>query len=195
MASLSIASILAESAIRHADRTAVILGEQRITYADLWLAARGAAGALRERGIGPGDRVAILVPNVPDFPVTYYGALALGAVVVPVHALLKAEEIAYVLGDSGARLLICHEALAGEGTKGAELANVPVVAPSELSGEPVGTYVARAPADDAVVLYTSGTTGKPKGAVLSHFNVVMNVAVTVNDVIGLSHDDVILGCL
>ena len=196
MATLSIASILAESATRHASRTAVVMGPQSVTYADLWLGARRCAAALRERGVGPGDRVAVLIPNVPDFPVTYYGVLALGAVVVPVHALLKAEEIEYVLRDSGATLLVCHDALQGEGAKGAELAEVPLVSPAALAGEAaVETYVQREPGDAAVILYTSGTTGKPKGAVLSHLNVVMNVTVSAFDVIGLRADDVILGCL
>jgi long-chain acyl-CoA synthetase len=209
MATLSIASILAESAVRHAERTAVVMGPQRTTYAGLWADARRYAAALREHaGIGPGDRVAVLVPNVPDFPKTYYGVLALGGVVVPVHALLKAEEIAYVLRDSGAKALVCAGPLLGEGAKGAELADVPVFtvlgggdsglpALDLLAKEatPVETYVQVAPSDDAVILYTSGTTGKPKGAVLSHFNVVMNVTISAFDVIGLTSDDVILGCL
>jgi long-chain acyl-CoA synthetase len=198
MATLSIASILAESAERHADRTAVVMGESRTTYADLWRDARRYAATLRDaHGIHAGDKVAVLIPNVPDFPKTYYGALALGAVVVPVHALLKAEEIAYVLRDSGATLLVCHDALAGEGAKGAELADVACVSPTALAEatEPFGTYVPRQPGDDAVILYTSGTTGKPKGAVLSQLNVVMNVTITASDVIGLTSDDVILGCL
>ncbi|HWL37391.1 MAG TPA: long-chain fatty acid--CoA ligase [Frankiaceae bacterium] len=209
MATLSIASILAESAVRHSDRTAVVMGESRTTYADLWLDARRYAAALRDTaGIGPGDKVAVLIPNVPDFPTTYYGVLALGAVVVPVHALLKAEEIAYVLQDSGAKALVCAGPLLGEGAKGAELANVPVLTvlgggdsgltaldAAAREAEPLETYVQREPADDAVILYTSGTTGKPKGAVLSHLNVVMNVTISAFDVIGLRPDDVILGCL
>ena len=197
MATLSIASILAESAARHADRTAVVMGPQRTTYAELWADARRYAAALRERGVGRGDKVAVLIPNVPDFPKTYYGVLALGGVVVPVHALLRAEEIEYVLRDSGATLLVCHDALQGEGAKGAELANVPLVSPGALaeSATPVETYVQVDAADNAVILYTSGTTGKPKGAVLSHFNVVMNVTISAFDVIGLRPDDVILGCL
>jgi long-chain acyl-CoA synthetase len=211
MATLSIATILAESAVRHADRTALVLGESRTTYADLWLDARRYAAALRDRGVGPGDKVAVLIPNVPDFPKTYYGVLALGAVVVPVHALLKGEEIAYVLKDSGAKLLVCAGPLLGEGAKGAELADVPVLTVLTALGgadaglpaldalardaTPIETYVQRDAADDAVILYTSGTTGKPKGAVLSHFNVVMNVTISAYDVIGLTADDVILGCL
>ncbi|HEX8003806.1 MAG TPA: long-chain fatty acid--CoA ligase [Mycobacteriales bacterium] len=196
MATLSIASILAESAVRHADRTALVMGPQTTTYADLWLDARRYAAALREQGIGPGDKVGVLIPNVPDFPKTYYAVLALGGVVVPVHALLRAEEIEYVLRDSGAKALICHDALAGEGAKAAELAEVPLVSPAALAGDAaIDTYVQRDAADDAVILYTSGTTGKPKGAVLSHLNVVLNVTVSAFDVIGLRQDDVILGCL
>ena len=196
MATLSIASILAESATRHAERVAVVMGPEKTTYADLWRDARRYAAALRDRGIGPGDKVAVLIPNVPDFPKTYFGILALGAVVVPVHALLKAEEIEYVLRDSGAGLIVCHDALQGEGAKGAELAEVPLVSPAALAGEAtIDTYVQRDAADDAVILYTSGTTGKPKGAVLSHLNVVTNVTISAFDVIGLRADDVILGCL
>jgi long-chain acyl-CoA synthetase len=197
MATLSIASILAESAARHASRAALLMGDQRITYASLWEDTRRYAASLRDvHGIGPGDKVAVLVPNVPEFPKTYYAILALGGVVVPVHALLRAEEIEYVLRDSGAKALVCHDALQGEGAKGAELANVPVISPSALLGDDaIDTYVQRDADDDAVILYTSGTTGKPKGAVLSHFNVVMNVAVNAFDVIGLRSDDVILGCL
>jgi long-chain acyl-CoA synthetase len=198
MGTLSIATILAESAVRHAGATAVVMGDERTTYADLWAGALRYAAALRDlAGIAEGDRVAVLVPNVPDFPKAYYGVLALGAVVVPVHALLRAEEIEYVLRDSGAKALVCHDALAGEGAKGAELADVRFVPTGELAAgtATMDTYVQRDPSDDAVVLYTSGTTGKPKGAVLSHLNVVMNVTISAYDVIGLRADDVILGCL
>ncbi len=113
MATLSIASILAESAARHPGRTAVLLGEGRTTYAELWEQTRRYATTLRDRGIGPGDPVAVLIPNVTDFPRVYYAVLALGGVVVPVHALLRAEEIAYVIDDSGAKLLVCAGPLLG----------------------------------------------------------------------------------
>ncbi|MDX6373410.1 MAG: long-chain acyl-CoA synthetase, partial [Nocardioidaceae bacterium] len=179
--SLTIASILAESSVRHGDRTAVVLGPDHTTYRELWHGARQYAAVLRERGIEPGDRVALLLPNTTHFPLAYYGVLALGAVAVPVHALLKAEEIQYVLEDSGAKTLICAAPLLGEGAKGAELAGVPVLSVMDSPGgvtadmtveridelaaasEPVGGFVQREPGDTAVVLYTSGTTGKPKG--------------------------------
>jgi len=211
--SLSIASILAESAVRHADRTAVKLGDEQLTYAELWTQAKQYAAVLRERGIGPGDTVALLLPNTPHFPLAYYGVLALGAVAVPVHALLKAEEIEYVLQDSAARALICAAPLLGEGAKGAELAGVPVLAvmdsPGGATGDagvdridvlarsatPIEAVVEREAHDTAVVLYTSGTTGKPKGAEITHLNVTMNVVASATYSFDIGPDDVVLGCL
>ena len=205
---LSLASILAESATRHADRTAVVLGDLRIPYRDLWASARATAAVLRDRGVAPGDRVAILLPNTPHFPVTYYAALALGAVVVPIHALLRAEEIAYVLTDSGAKTLVCAAPLLGEGAKGAEIAGVELLAVMDGGDEgiprldllareatPIERHVLSEPDDVALVLYTSGTTGKPKGAMLTHFNVLMNVDVSVLNTFSIGADDVVLGCL
>ena len=98
---LSLACLLAESALRRPTKTAVIHDATSLSYAELWEQARRYAAVLRERGVGPGDRVGLLMPNLPQFPMTYYGALALGAVVVPIHSLLKAEEIAYVLSRRG----------------------------------------------------------------------------------------------
>ena len=133
-----------------------------------------------------------MLPNVPDFPRSYYAVLALGAVVVPVHALLKAEEIAYVLGDFGATVLICAAPLLAEGARGAGLAGIPtlsVLVPDEMldqapfprledlaaAAEPIDTYVPCEPLDTATILYTSGTTGKPKGAEGCHFALVEQV--------------------
>ena len=104
---LSVAAILKESADRTPDAIAIVVGDEQISYADLWRQTREYAGALRSRGVKPGDAVAMLVPNVADFPRLYYAILSLGAVVVPVHALLKADEIEYVLRDSGATILVC----------------------------------------------------------------------------------------
>ena len=109
------------------DNVAVVVGDQQTTYAELWDQARGYAGALRARGVGEGTPVAMLIPNVVDFPRVYFAVLALGGIVVPIHSLLKAEEIDYVLRDSGSRLLVCAAPLLGEGAKGAALAGVDVV--------------------------------------------------------------------
>jgi long-chain acyl-CoA synthetase len=192
---LSLASNLAEAALRYPGRTAILLEPDRISYADLWdQACRYAAFFLRE-GIAPGDRVAILIPNTPDFPRAYYGVLAAGAVVVPVHALLTAGEIAYVLRDSGAKLLVCAPQLASAGKAGADEAGVPLVETRTPENAPLPQLVQRQPEDDAVILYTSGTTGKPKGAVLTHNNLVLNCTVAAHDLFQLTHEDVLLGAL
>jgi long-chain acyl-CoA synthetase len=204
----SVASIVAESARRYPDRTALVLGPTRLSYAQVWAQARAYAAVLRDHGIGPGDRVALLLPNVPHFAFAYYGAIALGAAVVPVHALLRAEEIAFTLQDSESRLLITAAPLLGEAAEGARLAGVPVMSTLDggdesvpridvlaASAEPVATYVPRRPEDEAVILYTSGTTGRPKGAVLSHDNILWNVQTVAFDTVGISHDDVALGVL
>jgi len=206
--SLSIATILAESAVRHADRTAVVLGELKLTYAQLWAHSLQYAAVLREKGVGPGDKVALLLPNTPHFPLSYFGTLALGAVAVPVHALLKSEEIEYVLRDSGAKALVCAAPLLGEGAKGAELAGVPVLAVMDggdasleridtmaLSATPIEAIVQTEPEDTAVILYTSGTTGTPKGAEITHLNVIMNVVASAVHSFDITEDDVVLGCL
>jgi long-chain acyl-CoA synthetase len=211
MATLSLASVLAEAARRYPDRTAVVDGDLRISYARLWHETRAYAAGLREAGIGPGGTVALQVPNVADFPRAYYGALAAGAVVVPVHLLLTASEAAYVLRDSRADLLVCHGSLLETGARAAAEAGVPVMTvgpcPDGASGtprrleeasgriDPLPTYATRAPDDTAVVFYTSGTTGEPKGALLTHLNLVMNATVNVFDANKARPDDVVMGCL
>ncbi|WP_022882434.1 long-chain-fatty-acid--CoA ligase [Gryllotalpicola ginsengisoli] len=211
-ATVNLAAMLADTAKRTPERTAVIFGGDHITYGRLWQETKAYAGALRARGIGVGDRVAVLLPNVPDFPRAYFAILSLGAIVVPVHALLKAEEIAYVLRDSGASQFICAAPLLGEGAKAAQLAGVPllsVMVPDEKTGElpfprledeasvaePIDGYRFMDPGATATILYTSGTTGKPKGAMGSHFSLVEHVNTLLNGAIDVTPDDVILGAL
>jgi long-chain acyl-CoA synthetase len=209
MTTLSLAMVLAEAARRHPDTVAVVDGDVRVTYAQLWLQARSYAAALRELGVQPGGTVAVLAPNVVDFPRAYFGALAAGAVVVPVHLLLTADEAAYVLRDSRTDLLVCHSSQLAMGAQAAEVAGVPLVAVGpmpagapdgmrrleEVAAEPLPTYVTRQAEDTAVVFYTSGTTGASKGALLTHLNLVMNTTVNVYDTHDASSGDVVLGCL
>ncbi len=148
-----------------------------LSYADLDRAVGHAAGLLRSKGVEVGDRVGMQLPNVPYFPVVYFGALRLGAVVVPMNPLLKDREVAYHLSDSGARVMIgWHEfeqpARAGSEEAGADCI---VVTPREfeqlLEGADFLAEVADREGDDpAVIIYTSGTTGTPKGAALTHSN-------------------------
>ncbi|WP_395245601.1 AMP-binding protein [Agromyces sp. MMS24-K17] len=209
---LSIASILAHTATRRPDRPALHFAGTTTTYGDLWRETRAYAGALRDRGIGRGDRVAMIVPNVPDFARVYYAVLSLGAVVVPVHLLFKAEEIEYVLRDSGADLVVVAAPMLAEAAPAAAAAGVPLVTvllPASGDGipplprleaeaaaaEPIERHVAMRPTDAATVLYTSGTTGFPKGAVGSHLAMVEQVHCSLIDSFDLNADDVIFGGL
>ncbi|GGV66886.1 MULTISPECIES: long-chain-fatty-acid--CoA ligase [Streptomyces] len=201
MATLSVAAVLAENARRRPHKTALVEGAVRLSFAEVWQRARARAGALVERGVRPGDRVALMAPNTAEFPVAYYAIAAAGAVVVPVHLLLSEPEVEHVLKDSGARLLLCHPAQADTGTAAARAVGVDVVTLGEefdrlaADAEPLPSYVTRDADDPAVVFYTSGTTGVPKGAVLSHFNLVMNATVSAFDANDVRPDDIALGAL
>lgn len=197
MATLNVACILAESAYRKPEKVAVVEGHRRTTFGDLWLSARAVAGALIDRGVEPGDRVALLAPNVTDFIQAYYGILAAGATVVPVPALLAGPEAGFLLSASGAKTLLYHPALAPLAQAAAEEADVPAeeIAPLTHFDTPVERYATRSPEDIAVIFFTSGTTGVPKGAMLSHLNVVLNVLNASYDTTRMTETDIIMGCL
>ena len=146
-----------------------------LSYAELRDAAGPAASLLSSLGIAPGDRVAVMLPNVPAFPIAFYEALGAGAIVVPMNPLLKSREVAYYLGDSGAKVLFAWHEAATEAAKGAAGTGAQVLAVDDpdlhalLAGlAPARSIAEQASDDDAVILYTSGTTGTPKGAELTH---------------------------
>ena len=197
MTVLSLATILAEAARKRPDKVAVIdHAGTRLTYSELWAEARSWAAGLRELGVRPGDTIALQIPNVIDFPRAYYGALAAGAVIVPVHLLLTPDEMAYVLTDSGASLLVAHPSQIESAGAAASLAGVRLVSTADVpQPEPQHTYVTREAEDTAVIFYTSGTTGQPKGALLTHLNLVMNATVNTFDVHDPQPDDISMGCL
>jgi long-chain acyl-CoA synthetase len=199
---INLADNLARNASLMPNKVAVRFGDQRITYAQLDATANQVAHALAALGIGPGDKVAFACPNVPYFPIVYYGVLKAGAVVVPINILLKAGEIAYHLKDSDAKAFLCFEGsaelpLGQAGRDGFDQAGtcahfVLITAdpnrPSPIPGcttlaslladrSTVYEAVATDANDTAVILYTSGTTGTPKGAELSHANLAMNVQI------------------
>jgi long-chain acyl-CoA synthetase len=208
--SMSVAAILAETAHSRPDRTAFLMGDQVVRYGELWEQTRAYAGALRARGIGPGDRVAMIVPNVPDFARVYYGVLALGAVVVPVHLLFKAEEIGFVLRDSGAKLLVAAAPMLAEAGPAAAAEGIPlltVLVPDGMevpfprledeaaATESIDLYASVHPISAATILYTSGTTGRPKGAVGSHMAIIEQVNVALIDTFDMKRDDIVFGGL
>ncbi len=201
---LNLGSILQGSADQRPDHVALRLGEREISYRELDRAARGVAKALRDRGLEPGDRVALMIPNVPEFTIAYFGILYAGCTVVPLNVLLSAPEVAYHLEDSGARLLFFHPLFEAPAREGAVQAGATaIVAGGEgdetlatlAAGEPQSGLHATSPVDTAVILYTSGTTGKPKGAELTHSNLLINSAIVVPKLVPVGQDDVALATL
>ena len=205
---LNLSILLEDSARKYPDRTAVVLGDTRLSYAQVDAAANQVANMLVARGIRPGDKVALSCPNLPYFPVVYYGILKAGAVVVPLNVLLKGREIAYHLRDSEARAYFCFQGTAelpmgtegyagfgeADGCEQFFLITADPAAPSPVEGAetmgqalagqpPVFQTVLAAETDPAVILYTSGTTGQAKGAELSHSNLLLN-ALTCNRLFG-----------
>jgi long-chain acyl-CoA synthetase len=194
----NLATKLTDSAALHTSRPALKLGETEITYAELDAASARVAGLLRTRGVNPGDRVGIMLPNVPQFAVVYYGILRAGAVVVPMNVLLKQREVTFHLSDSGAKLLFAWPDFAEAAERGAAEAGAEVVlvGADELEGEPPAEVAQRSGDDTAVILYTSGTTGKPKGAELTHAALARNVEVMLGEqLVGITEQDVVLGAL
>ncbi|WP_326695299.1 long-chain-fatty-acid--CoA ligase [Streptomyces sp. NBC_01766] len=198
----NLATFLVHAARQHGGRVAVRESETVLTYAELDDASARMAALLHADGVRPGDRVALAMPNITSFPVAYYGVLRAGAVVVPMNPLLKAREIAFVLRDSGARTVVTSPMSAGEATRAAAESGAECLVTGSaafdaalraVSPEPgVGD---RAPSDTAVILYTSGTTGTPKGAELTHGNLISNTVTTVETLLTLGPDDVLFGGL
>ena len=197
----NLADNLTATAERFPDRPAIKLDDLVLTWSDVQQGAQRVAGMLQGKGIGPGDRVAMVLPNVPPFPVIFYGALAVGAVVVPMNPLLKGREVKYYLEDSGASILFAWKDMAEEAGKGASEVGIECVEVGTdfaevLAGhDPVTEVVSREDDDDVVLLYTSGTTGQPKGAQLTHHGMSTNAATSAETLIEITEDDVVMGCL
>ncbi|MCB0589215.1 MAG: AMP-binding protein, partial [Phaeodactylibacter sp.] len=211
---LNLSVVLEDSARRYPNKDAFIFMDTHLSFAQVNAAANQVANGLRSLGIQPGDKVALSCLNLPYFPIVYYGILKAGAVVVPLSVLLKRREITYHLQDSDARAYLCFEGtpqlpMGEEGYAGFReapscdhffLITGKPDSPSPIEGiKTLGMLMAGQPpafltemtgADDtAVIIYTSGTTGKPKGAELTHSNLMLN-AVLSADLVRTRKEDV-----
>lgn len=179
---MNLATAFSESAQKHLRKTAIYFGDREISYADLLGQSQAVGVHLQKQfGVAAGDRVGLWLRNCPEFVSAVYGILNAGAVVIPINNFLKPAEVVYLLNDAGVDVLICDAEL---GAHFAELAaarpqlkmlKVEEFASLPAGGHDVGNGLARSEKDLAVIVYTSGTTGKPKGAMLSHGNLLHNV--------------------
>jgi long-chain acyl-CoA synthetase len=199
--SANLAGILTDSAARRGAATALKLDDVEVSYATLDGASAHVAGLLKARGVEPGDRVGVMLPNVPYFAVCYYGILRAGAIVVPMNVLLKGREVAFYCSDPESKVMFAWGDFAEAAEAGAAQAGTEciLVKPGEFeqivgAAAPETEVVDRAEDDTAVILYTSGTTGQPKGAELTHANLRRNVEIAAG-LFGLGEDGVTLGAL
>src|SRR3954454_3629403 len=179
---MNLAELMTDTAERDGDHIALKLDDAEVSYSMLEEGSARIAGLLKSKGFEVGDRVGIMLPNVPYFAVIYYGVLRAGGVVVPMNPLLKGREVAFYLRDPGAKILFAWHGFAEPAQTGAEQegADCVLVEPGEfekvvMGADPDHDLVDRADDDTAVILYTSGTTGTPKGAELTHSNLSNNV--------------------
>ena len=202
--SLNLGTILQASAADFPEKIALIIDDEEVTYGELHQQSLRLAHALRTRGLNPGDHVAVMLPNGIQFPLSYFGILYAGMSVVPFNILLTSDEVQYHIEDSESKLLIAHPDYEQAAIAGAEAAGVEVVwsqASKDLTilDDATSDYpdqVFPTDADDtAVILYTSGTTGRPKGAELSHSNLFVNAANACPKLVPIGEEDVALATL
>ncbi|GAB2971913.1 long-chain fatty acid--CoA ligase [Amycolatopsis acidiphila] len=208
--SFTLATMLRESRLSDPDKALCHFGDLSFSYAQVDELSGRVAASLLDVGLVRGDKVAVHLPNLPQFLFAYFGILKAGLVMVPLNPLLRAAEIAYHLADSDARLLITFESFATEAVKAAsEVDGVTTyVVTTPGAAQPAGTrhfdelyrcadtgdLVPTNADDTAVLLYTSGTTGRPKGAELTHFQLYMNCTVS-GELFGFRDDDIGVGVL
>jgi long-chain acyl-CoA synthetase len=193
---------LVATARRIPDHPAAISDLATLTYFELCDAAARFATLLQRKGIGPGDRVGVMMPNIAAVPICYYGIWALGAIVVPMNPLLKGREVQFYLANTSAKAVLASPEFATAASEGAAAAGPEpwVLDDAELGrliGEvpPLVEPAPREPTDTAVILHTSGTTGTPKGAELTHESLGSNAEVVMRTLLRLSEEDVVLACL
>ncbi|MBV8294651.1 MAG: long-chain fatty acid--CoA ligase, partial [Mycobacterium sp.] len=200
MTSLSTNLVAAKE--RNPNRVALRCDDLQFTFAEFDAAAARVATLLEQAGVEPGDRVGVMLPNTPAFAIAFYGIMYHGAVAVPMNPLLKAREVTFYLSNSGAKALFATPAFADEATAGADQVGAQCWIVDDaglmdlITDLPEQESPVERGADDvAVILHTSGTTGKPKGAMLTHGNLGRNAEVSVRTLVETGQDDVVMGSL
>jgi long-chain acyl-CoA synthetase len=185
---MNLAGAFADSVHRQPQKIALFWGEREYSYADLWRQSIFVSDQLQHRfEVKPGDRVGLWLKNCPEFIPSLFGILRAGAVVVPINNFFKPDEVNYILSDAGIDVLITDAEL-GAHHRALEVArpHLKLFRVEQLEGQESGvqspmskvqspSFPERAESDLAVIIYTSGTTGRPKGAMLSHGNLLHNV--------------------
>jgi len=198
--------VLEDNLPLRAEKPAIYSGNDFDTFGDIDRKASAIAGAFTERGLEPGEKVGIHLSNVPEFVYTYFGILKAGCQVVPINVMLKPEELAFLAEDSHIRLVVSQAPFVDVVTKVKD--RIPALKEVFCTGkapvgttpfdvliyhEPVSKSIQRAPNDVAVIFYTSGTTGKPKGAMLTHGNLHANAIATAEAYQYVERDLIIFG--
>ncbi|MCP2315113.1 long-chain acyl-CoA synthetase [Nocardia amikacinitolerans] len=213
--SFNLATILRESRDAAPHAPCLISRDRRLSYAEVDEESSRFARGLRANGLGAGDVLAVSLPNSAEFVIAYFGALKAGAIFMPLNPMLKAREVTHCLADSGARTILAHHDSVDEirhATRSVDGANLFVVdagapipfgarhysdlliADADEIEQPSDDIAHTAATDTAVLLYTSGTTGSPKGVPLNHFQLYMNCTVSA-EAVGVRGDDVALAAL
>ncbi|MEP6800169.1 MAG: long-chain fatty acid--CoA ligase [Lapillicoccus sp.] len=207
---LNIACLARESAKRYPDKAALLYDGGSLTFAQVDALSDQLAAGLRSAGFVTGDVIGLQLPNIPQFVLSYFAILKAGCIVLPLNVMLTAPEMAFQLGDAQARALVTWTGTAHAANKAAHAVGIdhlyvvetPGMPPAEV-GEPLEAlyrgldpnvpppFEQTDPGDTAVIVYTSGTTGTPKGAELTHFQLLLN-AETPGRLFGVKNDDVVL---
>jgi long-chain acyl-CoA synthetase len=181
---MNVAQLLERSALYHADRPALIFGERRWTYAELDDASSALAAGLAGLDLRPGERVALHLPNRPEFVLAYYAALKTGLVPLSLNTSYKAEELEYIVGNAAAAMVVTAEGIDANLPSRSRMPSVRhllhVKDLDGLRGSERRTAVDMDRDATAAILYTSATTGRPKGVMLTHANIVSNSYATVH---------------
>ncbi|MFQ5988517.1 MAG: long-chain fatty acid--CoA ligase [Candidatus Methylomirabilales bacterium] len=187
---MTLLDLLHRSTEKFATRTALVADDQSVTYGELWESVGQLGATLRRLGVKPGERVGVMLPNVPAFVRAYFGVLAAGGTVVPINILYKPEELRFLIEDATIQWILTSRIFQANLRETAQQIAYPVhvvlmdlesVEPEMgivdgVSQTPTGDLTNIPPKDVAVCLYTSGTTGRPRGALLTHKNLMSNIA-------------------